>query len=354
MPTIQPHARIHLTHKRVPQNSTLPFITPNLAGKINTALQNSWAPSTLKTYRRAVAQFLHFCAREKIPQHLQTPTPEILLCAFAADNLGQTSGSAARNKIAALKAWHLTNNWPWNGSDRLSRVLNGVHNLTPASSIRPKRLPVSLQALETLTLYLNWSDPFDAAVIACACTAFWGQCRLGELLPSSSSHLSTHSLPSRNSLRHTTTNHSAWILHLPTTKTHRRGQEVALVHQRGPTSPICALQNHLLTNKGHRNSLLFTFNHHNTTRALTPKSFMERCNQIWKHTRYPLLTGHSFRIGGTTHLLISKVPPDVVKAMGRWSSDAFLRYWRSVDQIAPLYASNIHTVKTTTPHTSTQ
>jgi hypothetical protein len=52
---------------------------------------------------------------------------------------------------------------------------------------------------------------------------------------------------------------------------------------------------------------------------------------------FPILTGHSFRIGGTTHLLLSGVPPDVVKTTGRWSSDAFLRYWRSTEQIASIY-----------------
>ena len=41
----------------------------------------------------------------------------------------------------------------------------------------------------------------------------------------------------------------------------------------------------------------------------------------WGSVRYSLnglpgSSGHSFRIGGTTELLISGVPPDVVKMMG--------------------------------------
>ncbi|EKM78932.1 hypothetical protein AGABI1DRAFT_85793 [Agaricus bisporus var. burnettii JB137-S8] len=31
--------------------------------------------------------------------------------------------------------------------------------------------------------------------------------------------------------------------------------------------------------------------------------------------------------------------------MGRWSSDAFLRYWRMSEYIAPLYAKNIPTLQ---------
>ncbi|TFK16523.1 hypothetical protein FA15DRAFT_607129, partial [Coprinopsis marcescibilis] len=75
---------------------------------------------------------------------------------------------------------------------------------------------------------------------------------------------------------------------------------------------------------------------------LTKSRFLQRCNQIWSCASYPQVTGHSFRIGGTTELLLAGVPPDVVKAMGRWSSDAFLRYWRSLDGFAPSYTSNLH------------
>jgi hypothetical protein len=48
---------------------------------------------------------------------------------------------------------------------------------------------------------------------------------------------------------------------------------------------------------------------------------LQCCNEIWGAAGYPHTTGHSFRIGGTTELLLPGVTVDVVKAMGRWSSD---------------------------------
>ncbi|KAF8322878.1 hypothetical protein F5887DRAFT_837617, partial [Amanita rubescens] len=64
-------------------------------------------------------------------------------------------------------------------------------------------------------------------------------------------------------------------------------------------------------------------------KLLTASKFMKRCNELWKGWGHPRFTGHSFRIGGTTHYLLRKVDPNVVRVMGRWSSDAFLRYdWR--------------------------
>ncbi|KAF8746781.1 Glycosyltransferase family 28 N-terminal domain [Rhizoctonia solani] len=49
----------------------------------------------------------------------------------------------------------------------------------------------------------------------------------------------------------------------------------------------------------------------------------------------------SHSIGGTHAYLSSGVPSDVVKKMGRWSSDAFLKYWRNVDLLIELHAKDI-------------
>ena len=44
--------------------------------------------------------------------------------------------------------------------------------------------------------------------------------------------------------------------------------------------------------------------------------------------RTPLLSTHSFRIGGASALANSGVPLHVVQQLGRWRSDTFLRYLR--------------------------
>ncbi|KAJ6573337.1 hypothetical protein B0H10DRAFT_2105233 [Mycena sp. CBHHK59/15] len=64
---------------------------------------------------------------------------------------------------------------------------------------------------------------------------------------------------------------------------------------------------------------------------------METCNAIWFAAGLGALNGHGFRIGGTTHLLLHGVDPWVVMKQGRWSSAAFLLYWRNVEEILPLF-----------------
>ena len=59
--------------------------------------------------------------------------------------------------------------------------------------------------------------------------------------------------------------------------------------------------------------------------TLTRSKFIRRVNTILRAANkgYPRITGHCFRIGGTTFYLISGVPPDMVKK--------FLEYWRCLD-----------------------
>jgi hypothetical protein len=175
-----------------------------------------------------------------------------------------------------------------------------------------------------------------------------GQCRLGKLLPSSSSPPFLNPLPTRSDFKRSLRNPQSCLLHLPHTKTHSHGQDVVLVDQREPINPILLLKNHLHVNGVPFDSHIFTFSSADAPdglSSLTRTLFLQRCNEIWQPFGYPRVTGHCFRIGGTTELLIAGTPPDVVKATGRWSSDSFLRYWRSLDDIAPHYLRNLHCLR---------
>ena len=236
----------------------------------------------------------------------------------------------------------MSHNVEWKGSARLRYVLNGVHNSAPSSARQAPRPPVNAAMLILLVQNLDLNSPLDAAVAACAVTAFWGQCRLGELLPSSPFAPPPSPLPTRSDFKRSLRNPDACILRLPRTKTHRHGQDVVLVDQRVPINPITLLKNHICVNQVDSHHSLFSFLSTNGFSVLTKKSFLRRCNSIWSTFGYPHTTGHSFRIGGTTELLTAGVPPEIVRATGRWSSESFFRYWRSLDDIAPRHVCNIH------------
>lgn len=305
---------------------------------VELALRNGWADSTLMGYGQAVARFMRFCDDERLPANVRLPANDFLLCAFAASSAGRHAGSTARSNISALKAWHIAQGADWQGGSRLRYILNGVEALAPGCSRRPPRPPITTGMLQLLQTHLDLDNAFDAAVFACACIAFWCQCRLGELLPASAVCDRAH-IPSRKDLR-PSRNGRARVLHLPRTKVSKRGEDVALVTQLQRICPIASLDNHLRVNTLPSHSSLFSYSLHGRSTPLSRAKFLDRCNVIWGAAGIPRSTGHSFRIGGTTELLLSGVPPDIVKALGRWSSDAFHRYWRALEEIAPRYAQN--------------
>jgi hypothetical protein len=326
-------------------NNDSQLLSPRSKRHVTQAIKNGWAHSTVKRYSGSIDQFIHFCDVEGVPNHLRFPADEFVLCAFAASSVGIHSRSTPRNRLSALKAWHIAHNMEWKGSSRLRYILNGVHNLAPRSSRRPPRPPINATMLSQLVQRLDLNSPLDVAVAACATTAFWGQCRLGELLPSSPSNLLSVPFPARSGFKKSSRNPHAYIIHLPRTKTHRHGQDIVLVDQQPLINPILLLERHLRVNDIPNDIHLFSYISPQGLSSLTKPIFLRRCNQIWHTLGYPKTTGHCFRIGGTTELLIAGTPPDVVKVTGRWSSDSFLRYWRSLDDIAPQYIRRLHTRK---------
>jgi hypothetical protein len=188
---------------------------------------------------------------------------------------------------------------------------------------------------------LDFTCPRDVAVFAAACVAFWGQCRLGEILPISATDSALAQKPTRAHISHSHRNKHSTTLRIPRTKTKKSGDDVILVSQHKPLDPEIALRMHLTISNLPPSTPLFAYRTPTGFQTLTRPKFLQRCNEIWEAAGYPRTTGHSFRIGGTTELLLAGVAPDVVKAMGRWSSDAFHRYWRSLEDLAPLHASNI-------------
>ena len=321
------------------------LLSPQSRDHVNQAIQSGWADSTMKRYSGAIEHYIRFCEVEAIPNNLRFPADEFVLCAFAASSIGRHTRSTPSNRLSALKAWHIAHNMEWKGSSRLRYVLNGVHNRAPGHSRRPPRPPVNARMIAQLLERLDPDSPLDVAVAACATTAFWGQCRLGELLPPSSKPSLLSLVPARSSFRKSLRNPQSFILRLPHTKTHSRGQDVVLVSQRLPYDPISLLRRHFQLNDMPNDGHLFSYTSTDHFVALTKPAFLQRCNEIWHTLGYPRTTGHCFRIGGTTELLIAGTPPDIVKATGRWSSDSFLRYWRSLDDITPQHIRHIHLLR---------
>ncbi|TRM56173.1 hypothetical protein BD626DRAFT_414560 [Schizophyllum amplum] len=302
-------------------------------------MPDAWAASTRARHPGQREAFLGYCEMEGVREDMRLPASEMLLCGYVAYLSGSMSGKAVRDKVNGVKAWHLLLNATWKGGEMLELALRGAQNNTPASSRQKKRPPITLEMLCMLVAKLR-RDAMDAAIFYAACTAFYGQLRLGELLPASVKieRFDNSRNPCGRDIE-VLNHHGSYALHLPYTKVAKGvGEEAVLTAQDGLICPVRALLQHLKLNAIGKDTPLASYIRGDGVRvALTSNVLLRRCNEVWAAEGLPRYTGHSFRIGGTTHLLLCGINPDVVRAAGRWSSSSFLRYWRAVPMLATLH-----------------
>ena len=113
------------------------------------------------------------------------------------------------------------------------------------------------------------------------------------------------------------------MLLLPWTKVNQsQGNLVTLTSQLRPLNPSAANRCHCFLNIPPSTTHLYAFKTPGL-KPLTNINFLCCCNSIWEHLGAHRVTGHTFKIGRMTKLLLAGIPPDVVKTMGCWSSDSF-------------------------------
>ncbi|KAE9382663.1 hypothetical protein BT96DRAFT_1049377 [Gymnopus androsaceus JB14] len=278
------------------------------------------------------AEFLVWAANHGLTEEDVLPPSENTLCNFAALFAGKLAGGTAKAKVSAVKSWVQRRGLTWEGGNNLRNVLNGVERRAPASSFRDQRPPVKKEHLSTLfdELDLSGSCGLDHAMAAVSTGCFYGQLRGGEILPQSSdpADFNPSELPTVKDLKAPNENGDR-KLKLPKTKTKQsRGEEVIYSPQPGRTSPTRAWREHIRVNRlGPDDPLVAYRDESDELKVLSKTVFLKRHN-------IPRMTGHCFRIGG--------IPPDIVKMLGRWKSDAFLKYWRDLDSLASIHLHRHH------------
>ncbi|KAF8063169.1 hypothetical protein FPV67DRAFT_1672210 [Lyophyllum atratum] len=216
--------------------------------RVDEILQRAWKKSTSGKYASAVDDFVRFCTAHSVPLSEALPASEPLLCAYASTFAGVLAGGTVRGKMSALRSWHIQNGLPWHSSLQLKYIIRGIENMRPVESIRPPRPPVSIQMIESLSQTLSSTDPFDVCVLALATTCFWGQIRLGEILPNREIGYDAALFPRWSDLKVPNARGSR-VLHLPSTKTGGTfGEDVMITRQLSPFDPIAALEAHAVIN----------------------------------------------------------------------------------------------------------
>jgi hypothetical protein len=320
-------------------------IPDDLLRRMEAIENNAVGESTRRKDASRVKEFLKFCETLGIRKQDAIPAPHDLVAAWASSFAGRYCGKTVGAKICAIKKLHERLGYCWNYDNRLRRMVKGIEQLRPQSSIHAKRAPITIPMLLDIDKRLVRTDSLDICIRRILLLCFFCQLRTGEIL------CPTQDIDKFNPAHHATFNNvnestaedGACNLHLPWSKTERaRGDDVWIPRQEPPLDPIHALHKHFVKNKLHLHHPIASYRDSSgNIWTLTRTKFLRRINEILRSTdkHYPRITGHCLRIGGTTFYLVSGVPPDMVKKFGRWRSSAFLEYWRCLDYLGAMHIS---------------
>ncbi|KAG8798143.1 hypothetical protein FRC16_007857 [Serendipita sp. 398] len=299
--------------------------------KLDLALQHGYAPRTWKNYANGAKRFIKFAESLGIPSDKCFPADPQMVCLFIAQGLGRTSSSLAQSNLSAIGAWHRINGMEFQAPPQTKVIKKALDAHWPLEKQKkPPRSPIVPQMMLELFNAWNGGSSRQRCALALAMAAWSGQMRLGELMPESQKIIDASRLPRRSNWQPSDDMPGSSQINLPWSKTKLfKGDTVYLMKQKAPLDATLAITNHFATSILSDSAFLCSFKEGNKISIMDKKSFMFLCNRVWSRMGRPSITGHSFRIGGTTALLCAKVDPAIVKKMGRWSSDAFMRYWRN-------------------------
>lgn len=300
--------------------------------RILTVITASYATGTRETYGSGLLVFHVFCDQRDISEADRCPTSPTLMLAYIAGCAGAYSGKTLSTYVCAVRAWHIVHGQHWAMIDaELKAALTGAAKLAPPASRKPKRAPWTVALLSLIFAALDPNSSLHIAVRSAAATIFFSAARSGEFLQKTLTSFDPllHVKPSDVSQKVDRDGRSVTSVHLPVTKTAPQGEDVAWgPNQQPDIDPDTLLAEHIRVNKPAHNGPLFVWHHKNGVRPLTKAEFMKCINTIAVLLAMEPLQGHGLRIGATLEYLLRGLSFETVKAIGRWSSDAFVLYLR--------------------------
>ena len=313
-----------------------------LAAKQRQLALSAFAKSTRSTYGTGLAKYHQYCDTIMLPEINRTPASTTIIAGFVTYLSGAYSKTAITNFIAGVKAWHFINNLQYDVDDKLLQtLLQGAARVQPLP--QPRRRPLTTVELEKILKNLDISQHEQAAVAACLTTCFYSCARLGEFtVPTTQSFdPRIHITVSGISFQQDRYWNKVTAFKLPRTKTKITGETVFWAAQTNASNPLRYLLNHLQLNENSPNDHLFAFKHKNHKIPLTRNTFLRNVKKAAVEAQVSFNTGHSLRIGSTLEYLLRGVPFEVVKQIGRWSSNSFTLYLREHGRIlAPYLQTN--------------
>ena len=267
-------------------------------------------------------KFLFFCFN----YGLQGLPASGLILAWYAQFLSYSfkSYNSVVNYLCGVKSLHKILNLPTSGfiDFNLKLTLRGLKR-TMNSPIK-QALPITPVLLNGIYDVIDHSNPLDVTFWAACLVGFFLLFRKSNLMPTTLSSFDFNKKLCRQDLKW---KRDRVLVTLRWSKTNQFGDHEVFSLPRIPGSKMCpytALNNMIKLNPGSRGicfkrpdgkPMIYSFF----------QNKLRKCLTILKQPAL-LFSSHSFRRGGTTFAFLCGVPTELIKTLGGWKSDCYLRY----------------------------
>ena len=290
-------------------------------------LRASISENTSLTYNTSIRSYDNFRAKYKIPCSWPTTAQHVIMFISFCFEEGLLPSTIA-TYIAGINYFHKLRNWEDFGQNFLiKKVLEGCRRLRNHG--KDQRAPITFNMLINIcqALRLVCCNGYEAKLFQSAFTlAFFGLFRISELLGKSQD--SRLKALQRDDIIFLNDSKVIQVT-LRVYKTNQLGVPTLLklpCENNNLVCPVCTMLNYLQLRPNVKGPLFIHLNGSLVTRYQFA-AILAKCIQVCNGSSRNYKS-HSFRIGRATQLVASGVSGADVMKLGRWRSDAYLKYIR--------------------------
>lgn len=286
----------------------------------------TFAESTKCTYSSYLRRYLCFC---KMMDILPVPICQKNLARYIVYLTESLQYSSVRQYLNIVRILHeeaglsnpIIKNW------FLSSLLTGVRR-SLGDTCKPK-LPITCEILYKIAQTLAFGNSFDMCFWCCCVVAFFSFLRKSHLLAKSQSNWGN--VLRREDVKFMLDHVELVITCTKTIQFQERNLVIPLAHiSHSPLSPAQAVMTVFEMGKaGSRDRPLFQFQTaQGGSQVLSYALFISQLHKSLAQAGInpPDYSGHSFRRGGASLAFDCNLPPDYIKLLGDWRSNAYQRY----------------------------
>ena len=281
--------------------------------------QQALSQSTQRTYRSALHSYNIFCAQVGTSAF---PLSERLLQYYSASIARRLTYLSIKTYLMALQYFSriFGFNTEISNMHQLFYLLRGIRR-SQSSIPRPRRAPITIQHLDTLFEYVeSHFIPTDAYMLQAAFSlSFYALLRVSEFTAPRIHHFNSYQTLMRSDVSSVSKEMFKVYIKQSKTDVFRAGCHLRIAATNTRHCPVLTMQRWLTIHPANYMPLFIYYDGSFLTRP--------RLSYILSSCfRDTSINTHSFRIGGASLAASNGIPDSTIQILGRWSSDAFLRY----------------------------